>query len=530
MAFRASLALLTSSLLLSTQSALAVQVEGARAQNASARAVTALDRVLLRAGSNRAELESALNSFDPEQQPAEFAAMEWLVAGLDRHGYAKMAWFDQHGQAVEIPAHAFASEEGFEFAWAELVREHGDLRPVVLRLEGDALSLTGDELTENVRLAVQAWRERPWASEVEWSLFLEAILPHRVGDEPLENWRRVLLETFAELPDQLDNPNDPTEAADWIRRSVRSWVEHAPQYAWHLSDQSLSQMLTSGFGRAEDLAHLELMALRANAIPAALDYIPAWAARAGNHAWTRLLHRDGLAEHAFANRVAKVYRRTFQSSSSVLDQFAWQEEPLPGWLADERMRDVTGEYTNVASVAVPLATGRGMRRSAAVFACVWSDSAWTPVALGRCTDESSFAEFEQLGVGVVYLPAWHDGSGLHHAGAPFVVEADGRLHILDGLGVESPGELRYLEAWAPAAPADAGWAARAAQEINPNQAYEVLVWIDGEWSRLPAVTNSAVGAAWSEVPLRRLCILRATGQAEIDARPFCVDYAGTVWW
>jgi hypothetical protein len=506
---------------------------------ASVPARPALDRVLLAAKANRVQLERALNHFSPEAQPLEHAAMQWLVLHLERHGHARMAWLNAAGVAVEIPRAAFLSPEDFERAWANLQAEHGELRPGVVRLDGDLLSLTQGELAQNVDYAVRAWRERPWTRDLKLEQFLEGVLPHRVGDEALDDWRRVLFETFATLEDRLEHRRDPFEAAEWIRRSARSWVEVAPQYAWHLTDQSLAEMLLSKKGRGEDLAHLELMALRANAIPSALDYTPAWAARSGNFAWTRLLLEDaagrGVPEavgtetprDAPAGRLAKVYRRTFSSQSDSWAARVPGTEPLPVWLADARMRDVTAEYVPVASITVPLRPSS--RRSVLAYACVFDGRNWTPIAAGRVSDEGAFVRFTDLGREVAYLPAWYDEQGLHPAGPPFLLGADGMPRVLNGIGFETPGQWVRSDRFAPAQPAERGVAAEQARLLAAPEGYRLLLWQDDAWveHQRGSVRD---GQSWWELPPRRLALLQAIDGWQEPARPWTEQFGQLIWW
>lgn len=506
---------------------------------ASAPAPPAFDRVLIAAKANRTQLERALNHFSPESQPLEHAAMQWLVLHLERHGHARMAWLDAAGTPVAIPRAAFLSEDHFQQVWAELLAEHGKLRPGVARLDGDLLSLTQAELAENVEFAVRAWRERPWTRDLKLEQFLEGVLPHRVGDEALEDWRKVLFETFATLEDRLAHPRDPFEAAAWIRRSARSWVEVVPQYAWHLTDQSLSEMLHSKQGRVEDLAHLELMALRANAIPAALDYTPAWAARRGNFAWTRLL-LEGAAGRgvpdiagttadadAPAGRLAKVYRRTFASQDDAWAARVPGTEPLPAWLASARMRDVTAEYVPVASITVPLRPST--RRSVLAYACVFDGRDWKPIAAGQVSDEGAFVQFSDLGREVAYLPAWYDEQGVHPAGPAFLLDAAGEVRVLDGIGFETPGQWVSADRFAPAQPAELGVAAEAARRLTAPQGYRLLLWQDDRWveHQRGGVRD---GQIWWELPPRRLALLQAVDAWQHHARPWTEQFGQLIWW
>ena len=496
-----------------------------RATEASLRSA-GLDRVLIAARSNRLQIEGALMHFDPKTQPLEAAAMEWLITHLDRHGHAQMGWFGADGAQVEIPMSAFDSEDQRIATWAELEAQHGRLRPGVVRLDGDLLSLREDELVEHVHFAVRAWRERPWTRGLDFERFCEGVLPHRAGDEALDNWRRVLFETFAGMEDRLTDPSDAHEAAAWIRRSVRTWVEFAPSYSFHLTDQSLSDMLQSGRGRGEDLAHLELLALRSHAIPAVLDYTPAWGARRGNHAWTHLL-LDGPQEARPQGRLAKVYRRTFAAQTDAWAALVPGTEPLPQWLADARLRDVTRDY--VPTVTVETALEPATRRSVLAYACVFDGEAWTPIAAGRVSDEGSQVRFDELGVGVVYLPAWYADEGMTPAGPPFAVTASGSVRVLNGIGFETPGEWIAQEDLTPKQPREGHLPHADAEALRGETVYSLHTWKNGAWQEL-AQRTCRNGRVWWEVPPRQLILVQPAHDWNAAVRPLTGRLGLLRWW
>ena len=55
----------------------------------------------------------------------------------------------------------------------------------------DCHVIKAEYLIENIDLAFAAWQKRPWRHSLSFDEFCEWILPYRIGDEPLENWRKV---------------------------------------------------------------------------------------------------------------------------------------------------------------------------------------------------------------------------------------------------------------------------------------------------------------------------------------------------
>ncbi|WP_347280697.1 hypothetical protein [uncultured Phocaeicola sp.] len=55
----------------------------------------------------------------------------------------------------------------------------------------DSQVITAEYLIENIDLAFSVWEQRPWAKHYSFDDFCKYILPYRIGDEPLESWRKI---------------------------------------------------------------------------------------------------------------------------------------------------------------------------------------------------------------------------------------------------------------------------------------------------------------------------------------------------
>jgi hypothetical protein len=73
---------------------------------------------------------------------------------------------------------------------------YGLMEPVI---KNDVEHITDDYLINNIELAFKVWEEQPWCDNVPFDVFCEEILPYRVANEPLENWREKVLASFAKL-------------------------------------------------------------------------------------------------------------------------------------------------------------------------------------------------------------------------------------------------------------------------------------------------------------------------------------------
>src|SRR5690606_32003225 len=83
--------------------------------------------------------------------------------------------------------------------------------------EKDRESLTAEFLGENLRLALKAREEFPWAKEVPEEIFLNDVLPYAVFDEPRDLWRAFFLEKAAPV---VKEAKTASEAAQALNREI----------------------------------------------------------------------------------------------------------------------------------------------------------------------------------------------------------------------------------------------------------------------------------------------------------------------
>lgn len=193
-----------------------------------------LERSLELAGSNRAELEEALDWCI--QKPFAMQAMRFVVGNLPTADLGK---------------------------------------------------ITADELIENYELAQAMRYNYAFGRHYDDAVWAHFVLPPRVSQEPLSEWRSYL---SAQLAPRMEGIESLDEAALEINR----WCgENAGFKQTQRRDQHALATLTSGFGRCEELCILYIAACRSVGVPARMAACPFWAVSDNNHAWVEVLGEDG---------------------------------------------------------------------------------------------------------------------------------------------------------------------------------------------------------------------------------------------
>ena len=129
---------------------------------------------------------------------------------------------------------------------------------------------------EQARYALYARTDLPWA--VPDSLWLHFVLPPRVNNESLDDFRKLKYNELRRRVEHLSMREAALEVNHWCHE----YVTYRP------SDSRTSSPLATlknGYGRCGEESVLAVAAMRAVGIPARQVYTPRWAHTDNNHAW-----------------------------------------------------------------------------------------------------------------------------------------------------------------------------------------------------------------------------------------------------
>ncbi len=477
-----------------------------------------VQRALELSAGNRQELEKVLDHYGAAGDPEKIEAARFLVTNMEGHGYVVNAFFDQSGNEVEFDALAYPDYDRANAAFEQLEQAHGPLHYDRKQFVEDLKTITAGFLIENIDLAFEAWRGRPWAHGIPFGVFCEHILPYRGSNEPLEPWRAACMARLAGLTAEQKDPHDLASAAQLIHRESQRWVEFSSLYYLHPTDQGFSEMLESRRGRCEDTSNMVGYALRASAVVAAQDYTPYWADRDNNHAWEVLLDAQGRGRTGLAHRAAKIYRKTYSIQRDSLGFVRQESEAVPRWLSGLNYRDVTDEYMETTDVTVSL-TNPAPEGTRFAYLCVFNGGEWQPVHWSRI--EGGQATFARMGRRVAYLPAYYVDDKVVPAAAPLLLGAPGGVNVLDG----GPESLAITVG--PQPPRGTG-SAPPSVVVKPGARYELFLW-DDAWRSLGMRSVNDEPVTFEAVEQDRLYWLVAEGSQRLE-RIFTMANGRRVGW
>ncbi len=475
------------------------------------------------AGKNRSNLEKVLMHYQNTDDPLKYDAAVFLISNISDHGFADISFFNDEGNEVPFDSTDYANFDEALKDFQELEKNHGELTHKKKEYIRDVDVITADFLIENIELAFESWRQNPWSRKMSFEAFCHTILPYRISNEPLDRWRKPCMQRYADLPSQLQDISDPSDAARLIQADVDQWIRFNDKYYLHPTDQSYSQMCHSKQGRCEDITNMTTFAMRANAVATASDYTPAWANRDNNHAWTAILDRNGRGNAELFNIPAKVYRKTFaiQKDSPIFQKK--KNEQIPPWLAGRHYLDVTEQYVKTTDVTIHC-TLPAPKHSTFVYLCVFNGGNWAPIAAAQL--DGSNATFERMGRDIVYLPAYYADDAIHPAAPALIIHPDGSLqHLQADL---TGNQTVTISTTKPEITDDDTRLRIATRSVEPGNIYELFVW-DDEWKSLGQQTGGQTPIQHQNLNRGRLYWLTEKDGRKLE-RVFTIENGQQIWW
>lgn len=178
-------------------------------------------------------------------------------------------------------------------AWARLITQHEANTPaqiaasflVATMPQNDLRTLDPGYVSENIRLALAARNEFPWARELEEWRFLNDVLPYAVLDEDRDAWRSDML---TRLRPVVANCKTRREAIVAVNAALRDLVKVEYNTKRRAPNQSPSDSIRQGVASCTGLSILLCDAFRAVGIPARVVGVPTWVTVQGNHNWVEV--------------------------------------------------------------------------------------------------------------------------------------------------------------------------------------------------------------------------------------------------
>lgn len=329
-----------------------------------------LDKALELAGDNRYELEKVLAYYsENDRDSLKYKATCFLIENMEGK-CSRLYNFNEDAYEIfdkekELNKHR-RKEHRLEMIQKvdSLIKVKGSSFQTVYDID----VITSDYLIENINLAFKAW-EKPWARHFNFNEFCEYVLPYRIDEEPLSDWRKVFSEKYAYIEDSLTNKADTKEAVLYLNDLVG--IDFRVEDFLELPYVSVILLDKVRAGGCNQRYLLMISILRAMGIPAILDYAPSQNKSFKDHSWTvyidsmhrycpfdggrprrKLFDLDNLP-HAFLDSLmipladgfgSHVFRYTYSNNKNSLGAKIENKFSIPPLFRTKNIRNVTSDY------------------------------------------------------------------------------------------------------------------------------------------------------------------------------------------
>lgn len=262
---------------------------------------------------------------------------------------------------------------------------------------------TPEFILKNVRLSLQAREEMPWGKTIPEEEFLHFVLPLRVNNENLDNFREVMYGAIKERIKGMDMKQAALEINHWCHEKVN----------YRGTDSRTSAPLSTvkkTFGRCGEESTFTVTAMRTVGIPARQVYTPRWAHTDDNHAWVEVWidgkwHYLGACEPDVdldMGWFSEPSKRTMLVHTRAYGHYFGQEDVVT---ATDRFSELnlTSHYATVKKITIKVANEDGSPAdSAKVQFQLYNYAEYYPIATGYTNQDG----MTSLNTGLGDLVIW----------------------------------------------------------------------------------------------------------------------------
>lgn len=297
---------------------------------------------LEQSGGNRVELEKVLNHYKGDS--LKYQSAVFLIENMPHYSYEV---------SPEIDSMKFLLSKVFnDWNITEEEKQKGISwqKNKSSSIKYDIEEITSEILIENIDLAFEVWK-KPWNKNLSFEDFCELILPYRIAEEPLTQWRKKYYDKYNPIMDSLYQGTNPVEACN----ALAEYLEKEKTYYFvdfSTPRQGADFQLKNRIGSCRDFCDIATYAMRSVGIPVTTDFYPYSPEYKLGHEWNVV--RDTLGKYrpfwygefkaeennkfTDKRKKGKVYRMCYSKQ---------KEEDLseePSILQNAFIKDVTSDY------------------------------------------------------------------------------------------------------------------------------------------------------------------------------------------
>lgn len=385
-----------------------------------------LNFALSEAKENKKELLKVLEHY--KNDSLKFKSAIFLIKSMPYYRYGNSKEVDS---IKGLMSHIF---KRWDLTEQELQKGINWQKQIKYDVKSDIKEITANMLIENIDYAFKVWEEKSWNQSLSFDDFCELILPYRIAEEPLTNWRKKYYDKYNPILDSLYKGTDVIEAcnalSDYIKKEKFFFINN-----FNIPRQGAEFHFSNRIGICRDACDIATYIMRSVGIPVTSDTYSASPEYHSGHQWnvvrdTTNKYLPFLFEEYRANRnnlipdklkKGKVYRMTYRKNE-IDNKFNNPNSPLK----NRFLKDVTSEYFGKNKVA--LFYDNDIITENILLGIFTARNGWFPVGKGKIEDKKLI--FEDVEPYVIYQPLTYDGNKLIPIHFPFMYQK-GKTHIFN---------------------------------------------------------------------------------------------------
>lgn len=412
--------------------------------------ISSLEMALSHAGKNRAELEKVLLRYQTDPADSlKYKAACFLIENMPYYTYYKGKQLEQYLTYYTLLQETRGLRISPRAVADSISKMYGPLYLDSLQVYKDIETVDSAYLCNNIEWSFKVWQEQPWGKHVLFADFCEYLLPYRIGDETLSNWREAIYRKYNPLLDSLRvsevlDKEDPIVAVrcllDSIRKGETVFTTAVPANLPHVGPD-VAQLKS---GSCRELSDFVVYVCRALGIPCSIDFMPIRGDENDSHQWVAFADKYGtLYYHEFPNGVSevrkslicnlpkiKVYRNTFSLNRTMEKEMLALDTTVVPLFKDPHIVDMTFLYTKnfKKELQIPAsAIYKGKPRSRIAYLCASKRMDWEPVAWTEFNSKNLV--FTDVQKGSVMRVATYERGRLRFWTDPFEVDVSNEFRF-----------------------------------------------------------------------------------------------------
>jgi hypothetical protein len=443
---------------------------------------TKLENALQLAGKNREDLEKAISHYKKDDKDTlKLKSVLFLIENMPGKGYIPYRAVNEKLQEIDFDIFQYRVYDSMLVAKDQFEQEIGSkINYIPSEMMWDIQHISSDYLIENIEYAFKVW-QFPWAKHLSFEQFCEYILPYRVGEEPLQAWRKEFYEKNQWIINKAQEEKDLVKLVSIVNDSIKKCYEwrHKETEGFYDGALSLKQINLIKGGRCNDLNVITAYWLRAVGIPIASENTPFLSNRnMGGHSWLSVLDKNQKFipfNSAYDNprrdslpfgdsRIAKCFRNLYAYQKSELLEIEKDVKLLPPIFRNLNQIDNTNELVTTQNVTVNLS--QNINKANVAYVAILNGEDWRILHWGKVIRQQ--VTFTNLGLEAFYLPFFYKDGQMIPASDIFFLDKEGKVKTL------KPNEKERIEIGIHIAK-DLWW-------LRKDRKYELVYWEGKKWS------------------------------------------------